>query len=136
MKVFISHSERDKDLARRVADGLHQEGLDVWLTEAEVFPGDNCARKVGQALEESQAMVVLLTPAALDSGWVRQEIEYALGSLNYRQRLIPVLVGEPTPGFMDAVPWILRRLKPVRWREPDAAGQAIKEISQALLQAA
>ena len=59
------------------------------------MPGDNLGHEVARALEESQAMVVLLTPEALHSPWVKWEIECALSGTRYRNRLIPVLVGTP-----------------------------------------
>jgi hypothetical protein len=38
-------------------------------------------------------MVVLLTPGALASGWLRQDIEFALGSKKYEGRVFSVFVG-------------------------------------------
>ena len=51
-------------------------------------------------------MVVLLSPSAMESSFVRSDIEHALTSSKFENRLIAVLV-EPTP----AVPWILHRLQ-------------------------
>ena len=48
-----------------------------------VLPGDNWPNKVDQALQESDAMVVLLTADALRASWVRREIQYALGEQKY-----------------------------------------------------
>ena len=59
------------------------------------MPGDNFGHEIARALEESEAMVVLLTPEALHSPWVKWEIESALSGTRYRNRLIPVLVGDP-----------------------------------------
>ena len=66
MKVFISHSHETRALAKKVGESLKRAGLDVW-TEQEILPGDNWAEKIGQGLASSQAMVVLLTPEALNS---------------------------------------------------------------------
>ena len=92
MKVFISHAHENEALAKKLGKALKRAGWDVWDDE-QILPGDNWAEKIGQALEESQAMVVLLTGAALSSSNVRWEIDYALGTKRLKNRLIPVLVG-------------------------------------------
>ena len=94
MKVFISYAQQDAALAGRVAEALQGDGLEVWNAERNLLPGDNWAAEVGRALEESEAMVVLLTPEAIGSRWVMREMDYALGAKNYRNRLIPVVVGD------------------------------------------
>ena len=95
MKVFISHAYTDTPLVKKVVAGLERVGLEVWDATREILPGDNWADKVARALKESEAMVVLFTPDALRSNWVRWKVEYALGEQSYRNRLIPVIVGDP-----------------------------------------
>jgi hypothetical protein len=68
MHIFIRHSSKDKLLARQLAQRLSTTGLKVWIPEDEVLPGDNWAKKVGQALGESDLMVVLVTPHAFETG--------------------------------------------------------------------
>ena len=69
------------------------------------MPGDNAASEISDALEGSDAVIVLVAPESMRSAWVRQEINFALGSPRYAGRLIPVLV-KPT----DEIPWILQKL--------------------------
>ena len=80
MQVFISYSHSDSPLAARVSKALRKAGLQVWDPEVNVFPGDNWPAQVGRALEESDAMVVLLTPDSISSPQVKAEMAYALGS--------------------------------------------------------
>ncbi|MFQ5639797.1 MAG: toll/interleukin-1 receptor domain-containing protein [bacterium] len=135
MKVFISYTQSDEKLARKVAASLEQAGLDVW-DDREILPGDNWADKIAQALRESDAMVVLLTPEALRSSWVSRDIEYALGEKGYSKRLIPVLVGPPKKISKENIPWILRHLQLIMLAEPDKEEEGIRQIAQALLDAA
>ena len=104
MQVFLSYSEADRDFARQLASQLSKRGCEVWDPSDQVFPGDNGPLKIGEALKESKAMVVLLSPDSMKSEWVRGEIQYALGNRNYEGRLFPVLV-RPTAD----IPWILRK---------------------------
>lgn len=94
MKVFISHTQKDMALARKVASGLKASGFDVF-DDTKILPGQNWAEEIAQALRECEAMVVLLTPDALASQWVEAEISYGLGQPSYGHRLIPVFVGSP-----------------------------------------
>ena len=109
MRVFLSYDHKDNKSAKKLTDRLSAVGLEVWDAAQELLPGDNWALKHGKALEESDAMIVLLSPEGVKSPWVRREIEYAVGSRKYKGRLIPVMV-RPTP----RVPWLLRQLQVVR----------------------
>ena len=115
-KVFLSHSHTDGWLAARIADALRESGFDVRDPQQDMLPGDNWASKVAHALEESEAMVVLLTPEGAKSPYVKREMEYALGAKNYSNRLIPVVVGSRSRLPTREIPWIVRRMP---WFELD-----------------
>jgi hypothetical protein len=134
MRVILSHAEKDSDLARRIAAALRDAGLTVWDPAAEILPGDNWAAKAAQALQESEAMVVLLTPNGLQSDWVRRDMEYALGEIRFKHRLIPVLAGPVDELPHQDVPWILKHLNTVRLVEDDPA--SAKRVAEAILEAA
>ena len=135
MKVFVSHSHADAPLAARVCEGLRREGLEVRHPDLHHFPGDNRAANVGRALGESEAMVVLLTPAAVDSPHVMREIEYALGAKNYSNRLVPVVVGNPERVSIKSVPWIVRRMRWVRLDDDGCGVPEVRPIADAVLDA-
>lgn len=113
MRVFISHSSWDAQVARQLARRLSDAGLTVWLPEDEILPGDNWAKQVGKALEESDLMVVLVTPHSFRSEWQKQEIQYALTAKQYQGRLIAVFLGAQSEASPD-VPGILRKLNPLQ----------------------
>lgn len=133
MKVFLSYAAQDGELARKIAEGLRRRGFHVWWDD-DILPGDNWAEAVSNALKDSQAMVVLLTPNALRSKWVQRDIEFALVSPGFRQRLIPVVVGDAQQqqAAEASLPWILRRLAWVRLPDPAAVEDKLAEISQTL----
>ena len=109
MKVFLSYAESDREVAKEIASRLEEAGHVVWSADEALFPGENAALEAGKALKKSEAMVVLISPQAMKSSWVRREIEFALGASQYRGRLIPVMV-KPTAD----IPWILKKLPIVR----------------------
>ncbi|HEX8503364.1 MAG TPA: toll/interleukin-1 receptor domain-containing protein [Pyrinomonadaceae bacterium] len=137
MKVFISYPRTNIALAQKIVSELDRAGIDVWFDEREILPGDNWARKIAEALEESDAMVVLLTPDAVGrSGHVRSEINFALGNKSFRGRLIPVLVGSPEKFPENSIPWILRHLQMINLPGHGREEEGIQQITQALKEVA
>jgi hypothetical protein len=106
VKVFISYSGADEKWADRLRAALAKHDVQVWDPGLQIAPGENWALKYGKALENADAVVVLLSPDSVKSDWVRHEIQYAVSSPHFRDRLIGVVV-RPT----DDIPWILRKLK-------------------------
>jgi len=128
MKVFLSYAVADRDVARELASRLSAAGLDVWDSDQQTVPGENVPLRIGKALANSDAMVLLLSPAALRSEWAQREWEYALVTPNFDGRLIPVLV-RPT----RSIPWILRTLQPVRlYENPERGKKQLVERVQKL----
>lgn len=125
MQVFISHASKDTLMAQQLARRLSEAGLRVWLPENEILPGDNWAKKVGQALEDSDLMVVLVSPQAFESEWVKEEIQYALTAGHYKGRLIPVFLGAEDKTSSDEMPWILRKLNPIQVKEKEEDWQQV-----------
>ena|SRR2546423_643839 len=136
MKVYVSHTEKDAPLARKVVSALRESGFDVWASTEEFLLGENWAEKTAQALKESDAMVVLLTPDALASRWVEAEIFYALGQAAYAHRVIPVFVGDREQIPEEEIPWILKHLKGINLPEPDKDDEGFAQIALALKQVA
>ena len=124
MKVFISHAAKDRALANELATQLASAGVDVRNPYEDIVPGENWALKVGQALEESDMMVILMTPDARESESLQYEINYALSSLKYKGRLLSVLVGPAVD-----VPWILLKqpTKQILSAESDL-GEVVDEV--------
>lgn len=129
MKVFLSYSHKDGELATQIAEELKKFEFDVWSAETEILPGDNWAEKVSDALKDSDAMVVLLTPESLASKVVQREIQYALGDNSYNHRLIPVVVGSEESVPEKSIPWILKKLKTIRMSKPEQFNTQVSAIA-------
>jgi hypothetical protein len=137
MEVYISHSRAcvDEVIVRRIADGLRATGLGVWLDEVEVLPGQNWARLTARALENSQAMVVVITPSALNSSTVQQDIAFALGQQQYAWKVIPVVAPPADEVTVGEIPGILRTFHVVVMGSDDQVEGGIQEIARVLREA-
>jgi TIR domain-containing protein len=100
------------------------------------MPGDNWADKVGQALRESEAMVVLVTPSALESNSLRRDIDYALTQKRFKGRLVPVLAGNAQHFQGWSIPWIFDHLPIINLKENDTSDKDLDQIVQVLKNAA
>jgi TIR domain len=109
LKVFLSYADRDDKLAQGLRIELEKGGFEVWDPVARLTPGDNWALEQGKALKDAEAIVVLLSPAALASDHVKREIDYALGEPRFKGRLLPVVVRP-----VKEIPWILETLQVLR----------------------
>ena len=124
MQVFLSYARSDEAFAKSLSAELSKHGISVWLDEEQILPGENLHQRIAEALAKSNAMVVLISPEAMNSQFVRSEIEYALGNPKYEGRLFPVEV-RPT----KQAPWILDKLQRFN------ASQGAKKISQSIAHA-
>jgi len=123
MNVFISCTSEDSKWAEELASKLKRRGIDVWHASSRLAPGDNWPLEVGKALERAKAMVILLSPAAAESENLRRELEYALASERFRDRLIPVIV-KPT----RKVPWILERFNPEKGSPSEVSRRIVQRL--------
>lgn len=78
-KIFLSHSSKDKSLARKIAEDLKNQDMDVWFDEWEILVGDPITQKIDTGLEECKFVAVLLTKNSVESGWVAKEWQSKIG---------------------------------------------------------
>ena len=92
MKVFISHSSKDKKFVRTLKDCLIENSIDVWLDEDQLDLGDRLINKLETALNDSSHLVIILSPASVESDWVKYELTKALNNqrTGLMQKIIPI----------------------------------------------
>jgi tetratricopeptide (TPR) repeat protein len=90
--VFLSYDHDDAALSKPLINALEKAGHTVWF-DRHIHGGAQYSRKIEQALDEADAVVVLWTPCSLESAWVRDEAAEGRD----RGKLIPLSVGGVTP---------------------------------------
>ncbi len=78
MKIFLSHTSKDKPIVRHVGQYLERKGYTVWLDEWEMTPGDSLVKKISEGVESSDKLVVFLSPESIKSPWVERELNGGL----------------------------------------------------------
>jgi hypothetical protein len=108
--VFLSHSSVDKAWVMKLKDDLLRYGISVWLDKDEIRPGDLFAEALEQALDNCKAIALIVSPEAVDSGWVKEEYYRALSLATTKQtdmQLIPVVLRDAElPGFLRSRNWV------------------------------
>ena len=67
--------------------------MTIWMAPESIHAGETWMEAIERGLDESEAMVVLLTPAAVRSRWVRREMEAAISlEMEGRMRILPLYV--------------------------------------------
>lgn len=75
--VFISYKRKERQKARILAEALARSGMEVWW-DVDLLPGDRFQDEINVVLDKARVVVVLWTPEALESVWVRGEAMHAL----------------------------------------------------------
>ncbi len=116
--IYLSYAHEDASYVKQLVRELVEFGLEVWSATREIFPGDNWAQAIGEALEKADAMVVIISPASGTSPWAESEISYALGQQRFKDRVFPVKLGE-----WSGMPWIMRRFPSYSGKPEEVARQ-------------
>lgn len=89
MKVFISHSSKDKWAARRIAGDIESLGGVVFIDEKDIKTGQSIDSEIRNHLVDSDHFLILLSPASIGSDWVLLELG---GALALSKTIIPILL--------------------------------------------
>jgi hypothetical protein len=91
--IFISYSRDDADIMSRIAFFLRDHGFKIWVDNEKLVPGTpTWEQSVEEAIKNSFAVIVLVSPDSRNSSWVRREITYAE---HLHKRIFPLLLKGP-----------------------------------------
>ncbi|MES1201291.1 MAG: toll/interleukin-1 receptor domain-containing protein [Pseudomonadota bacterium] len=88
-RYFLSYARADAEIALKLAADLRAAGADVWVDQHNIQPSERWDRAVETGLRESAGVVLVMSPRAVASENVMDEISVALDS---GKQVIPVLV--------------------------------------------
>jgi tetratricopeptide (TPR) repeat protein len=104
--VFVSHSSVDKPWVHGLVAGLARYGVSVWLDETQIRPGTSIVSALERGMEASNAMILVVSPEAMASGWVREEYDRAITLAQRRGPEFPIIAAilhqTELPGFLQS----------------------------------
>jgi len=77
--AFVSYAHSDSDVVFREITLFHKMGYPIWYDEG-INPGNEWPEEVAQALDLCTLFVVFISPKAVESRNVRNEINFALNN--------------------------------------------------------
>ncbi|MCI0697801.1 toll/interleukin-1 receptor domain-containing protein [candidate division KSB1 bacterium] len=110
MRIFLSSTRNDWDLARDLARRLRGMGLHVFTDEKVEEPGEELVQLLQRRLRTSDEVIFLLTQNSIASEKIMFEIGAAL---SLRKKITPIIVGVDA----DKLPPMIKHLPHVRYAE-------------------
>jgi hypothetical protein len=111
--VFISHIEEDRRVALEIASGIEAAGYSTWYYERDCDPGFSYLVQIYQAIQQSAAVVLVISTKSLNSKQVTSEVVVAHES---GKHFVPVLYGMTHADFQH---------RQAEWRMALAAASTI-----------
>jgi tetratricopeptide (TPR) repeat protein len=129
IKVFLSHSTRDKDFVLQLAAAMRDAGFDPWLCEVDVEKNDNFVAEIEKGLTACDVALLIWSPDAAASHWTTEEWtsvlsrqvkeqRVRLGIVKLREHPLPQLLRtknyisadrDPQAGIRETIAWLERR---------------------------
>ena len=78
MTIFISYTHANSDIAERIGAELVRERKTVWIDKWELHVGDSLVAKIEEAIQASDALIVVLSKDSVNSQWCKQEFSSGL----------------------------------------------------------
>ena len=111
MKVFLSHSTKDKDFVEMLAAAMTASGFEPWRCEVDIEKSENFVAKISNGLEQADLTLLVWSPDAANSPWteeewtavLKQQVEQSrirLGIIMLREYPLPPLLD--TKNYIDA----------------------------------
>jgi hypothetical protein len=89
-EIFLSHATQDRAMAQRLAHTLARHGIPVFFSPQNILGAQQWQNEILGALQRCDWFVVLLSPDAINSMWVKREVAFALQDLRYEDHIIPL----------------------------------------------
>ncbi len=128
LKVFLCHSSKNKPAVRELYNRLSADGIEAWLDEKNILPGQNWELEIKKAVRNSDAIIVCLSKDAMNNrGYVHKEIKLVLDEADRQPEghifIIPILLEE------CEIPERLSHLHYLRYYDnPDAYGMLLRSL--------
>lgn len=106
--VYVCYSAKDKAIADKVVSGLETRGIKCWVAPRDLKPGTSWGQAILEAIESSQAVVLIFSENASSVSQILREVELAISK---GLDVIPFRIEDIKPSgalsyFLSTVHWI------------------------------
>lgn len=132
--VFVSHTSKDDDVIDKLRTALGDVFVDAWTDSTRLTGGHKLKPEIEKAIAEASNFLAILSLSAINSPWVRKEIQCALRVEKERKgryKVIPILL----PGIEPSALGLWFDEEPVGLKleiGPGGIDKALPEITAAL----
>lgn len=78
MRVYISYSLKDKEIAKEFRDELIKNNIEVWWDE-NIKIGQSFNNKIDEELLKADAIIIIVSENSMKSDWISYEMMTAIG---------------------------------------------------------
>ena len=138
-RIFLAHANEDKPQIRRLYKQLKSLGLEPWLDEVDLLPGQAWKEEIPKAIADAKVFLACLSSRSINKiGYVQTELRHALTAFSRHPPgsiyLIPVRLDEcRIPDLSN--PDLALGLKDIQWVdlfEEDGFDRLVLAIQRAL----
>jgi WD40 repeat protein len=124
--IFISYSRKDSEFAFRLHAAFEEAGRKAWLDKDDIRPMARWASEIASAIDQSDAVVFILTPHFIASEECAREVRHAAAQ---NKRLIPITAVTVQP---QTVPPALAELQWVSFCDGASFADSFQVLTRAL----
>jgi hypothetical protein len=103
-ELFLSHAHADRRFLTRLIPVLRNSKIPYWYSKTHLIGAQQWHDEIGRALARCDWFLVVLSPAATRSEWVKRELMFVLNQRRYRGKIVPVQLA---PCNFDRLSWTL-----------------------------
>lgn len=90
-KLFVSHATADRKFLEKLTAVPQKRGVSFWHSRKDIRGAQQWHDEIGTALRKCDWFILVLSPAAARSKWVKRELLYALQEDHYEKHIVPVV---------------------------------------------
>lgn len=87
--IFVSYSRKDKPFVLAFVQELKNQGAKIWIDEFDIELGENWDNAIEEALDQSETIMIIISPTAVESQNVQDEVSVAISS---KKKMVPIVI--------------------------------------------
>ena len=76
--VFFSYDHENAAIVRRFAQQVSLSGVELWIDEKKLGPGDHYTTRIFDGIYQADAYVIFISRQSVQSAWVGAELDFAM----------------------------------------------------------